>query len=137
MVKKDMKDMKDLKFMSYYTDILLFSSIFYFACGILDCTITMCGYMFYGKQFFSMELNVLVCYLLELGIPPVHMFLIPSVLIFLSLYLNVQIHKADQAELDTINYTHVWGIFFAISLIIMMGLLHLYGFLTWFYFGGF
>lgn len=119
----------------YYSDILIISSMFYYFTALMDFLITTDRYIYYGDLFFQMEMNPAICFLLKLGIPPIHMFVIPMVVIFLSVYFK-EIANEIHAE-SIIRDRVIWGMWFAICLMIMMGILHLIGFCSWFYHGVF
>ena len=119
----------------YYSNILIFASVFYFFTALLDFTITMCAYKHYGDLFFQMEMNPAICFLLKLGIPPTYMFLIPTVVIVLSLYFKYVVTEINNESI--IKDRIIWGLGFAICMVIMMGILHLMGFISWFYHGAF
>ena len=124
-----------MKYKPYYSDILLISSIFYFITAILDFSITMSAYNYYGELFFQMELNPFIYDLLKFGIPPIHMFIIPMVLIFVSIYFRILTNEKN-AE-SKIKDRVIWGMGFSTSLMVMVGITHLIGFISWFYHGAF
>lgn len=118
----------------YYSDILIISSIFYYVTAMFDFYITMVGYAFYNNLFFQLELNPVICFLLKLGIIPIHMFIVPLVILLLSIYFRFLANEMNKEYI--IKDEIIWGIGFAICLITMMGILHLLGFISWFYHGG-
>ena len=124
-----------MKYKPYYSDMLLISSMFYFITALLDFFITGSAYTRYGELFFQMELNPTICFLLKYGVPPIHMFIIPMVVLFLSIYFRILANEKN-AE-SKIKDNVIWGIGFSTSLIIMMGITHLIGFISWFYHGAF
>lgn len=121
-----------LEYKSKYTDILFFASAWYFFMSLLDFTITMRGYHYLRHQFFDMELNPYICSCLEHGFPPIYMFLIPFTLVILSYWFIKPMEKYDRCKLPN---TYILGIWFAILLIINLGIIHVLGFLSWFYYG--
>ena len=130
-----------MKYKSCYCDLLIISAYFYFLCALMDFSITMKGYFHYGNSFFEMELNTAICFLLSNGIHPIHMFIIPLVVIMLCLYLEhiiAKIRKHERIQKTTIiRDRSIWGIWFATLLISSMAILHLLGFISWFYHGAF
>ena len=124
-----------MNYKPYYSDVLLLSSMFYFHCALIDFFITLYAYASYGNLFFHMELNPFIRYIVKLGIPPLHMVIMPVIIAFLCLYFR---HLADKVNKESvISDRIIWGMGFAICLITMMGILHLLGFYSWFYHGMF
>lgn len=119
----------------YYSDILLISSIFYFHCALIDFIITTYGYAYYGNQFFQIELNSFICFLVKLGIPPIHMVIIPFTVVCLSCYFRKIANKINTYLI--ISDRVILSMGFTICFIIPLGILHLQGFSSWFYHGYF
>ena len=126
-----------MEFKIKYLFILFACSIFYLVCGVLDFIITMSGYINFGYRFFEMEFNPIICFFLKSNIIPIYMFVIPLVIVLLSVYLLVIFKKVTVKELTKIPDKTIFGIWFASMLVAMMGFLHLMGFISWFYFGAF
>ena len=119
----------------YYSIVLLLSSLFYYVFAMLDFVITMYGYFYYNDLFFNMEINPVICSFLKLGIFPVYMFIIPIIVLILSYRFYMKTYKinVDYKFSDRV----IWCLGFSNCLVIMMGVLHLLGFISWFYHGGF
>lgn len=126
--------MKMIEYKYKYGLILFIASIWYFCMSFIDYTITTIGYEKLGQQFFEIELNESISYCLLHGINPVHMFIIPFALILLSWYFLFKMRIYDRCKIKEIN---IYALSFAISLIILLGIIHLVGFLSWFYYGVF
>lgn len=126
-----------MEFKIKYLFILFACSIFYLVCGVLDFIITMSGYINFGYRFFEMEFNPIICFFLKSNIIPIYMFVIPLVIVLLSVYLLVIFKKVTVKELTKIADKTIFRIWFASMLVAMMGFLHLIGFISWFYFGAF
>lgn len=126
-----------MEFKIKYLFILFACSIFYLVCGVLDFIITMSGYINFGYRFFEMEFNPIICFFLKSNIIPIYMFVIPLVIVLLSVYLLVIFKKVNVKELTKIADKTIFGIWFVSMLVAMMGFLHLIGFISWFYFGAF
>lgn len=128
-----------MKYKTCFSEFLVISSIFYYITAMLDFSITMCGYAHYGDLFYQMELNPSICFLLKSGFPPIHMFIIPFTLICLTYYLHKKTNKVIfiYQSTEIINKKITWGILFGILLLFQMGMIHLLGFLSWFYYGAF
>lgn len=124
----------ELEYKTIYAIGLLIASTWYFCMSVLDFTITMKGFEYYGQQFFYMEINPSICLWLENGIPPVYMFLIPFTLMMLSLYFHGNMHKYNRCKVQSY---YVFGIWFATMLITALGILHALGFISWFYYDAF
>jgi len=124
-----------MRYKPYYSNILIISSIFYYITAMLDFSITMGAYNYYGDLFFLMELNPAICFVLRSGMPPIYMFILPLVVIILSTYFKKLANKLHKESM--ISDRSMWGLGFAVCLIIMMGILHLIGFISWFYHGAF
>lgn len=124
-----------MKYNPFYSDMLIYSSIFYLVFATLDLLVTTWGYVHYGDLFFIVEQNPAICFLFKLGIPPIHMVVIPYVVMLLSIYFKDIANKLH--AISIISDRVIWGMGFAICLMIMMGILHLLGFISWFYHGAF
>ena len=124
-----------MKYKPYYPIILIIASTFYLITAMMDFSITMGAYNYYGDLFFLMEMNPAICFLLKLGIPPMHMFIIPFIVTLLSYYFLIVIAKIHAKSI--IKDRIIWGIGFSTCLTVMMGVLHLLGFISWFYHGAF
>lgn len=119
----------------YYSNILIISSMFYFFTAFADYFITILAYAYYGDLFFQLESNPFICDIVKMGIPPAHMVIIPITVAFLSCYFR---NIANKMNIDSmISDRVIWSMGFAICLMIMMGILHLLGFISWFYHGAF
>lgn len=119
----------------YYSFILLLSSMFYFITALLDFLITTIAYKYYGNLFFQMEMNPLICNLLKMGIPPIHIVVIPFIVLLLSAYVMELANEINTYHV--IKDWSIWGMGFCTCIITMMGILHLLGFISWFYHGVF
>jgi len=124
-----------MRYKPYYSDILLLSSVFYFNCALIDFIITESAYFKYGDLFFQMEMNPLICNLLKMGIPPIHIVVIPFIVLLLSAYVRELANEITTYHV--IKDWSIWGMGFCTCIITMMGILHLLGFISWFYHGGF
>lgn len=124
-----------MKYKPFYSDMLLISSIFYFYSAFADYFITMCAYAYYGDLFFQMEMNPLICNFLKMGIPPIHIVVIPFIVLLLSAYVRKLANEINTYHV--IKEWSIWGMGFCTCIITMMGILHLIGFFSWFYYGGF
>lgn len=125
-----------MRYSNHFPSLLIISSLFYCFSAFADFSITMLGYSSYGYGFFDMELNPFICELLKMNIPPIHMFLIPLVLIGLSFYAK---HLVDKSPNDKyiISERLSWEYLFCILIVAMMGVVHLNGAFSWFYYGAF
>lgn len=152
-----------MRYSNYFPSILIISSLFYYFSAFADFSITMLGYSSYGYGFFDMELNPFISELLKMNIPPIHMFLIPLVLIGLSFYAKYLVDKLPEErhtkrfitlkdkmllDLQEFKYSELyiqtkiserlsWEYLFCILIVAMMGVVHLNGAFSWFYYGAF
>jgi len=107
--------------------LLIYASIFWFICGMVDYVITVSAY-YYFKYFSQLEFSPVVNFLFDYGIPPFYMWLIPLIIILFLIYVHDNVVMIDEIG----DYIYKYGAIIESVMIFYFGIIHLNGAFTWF-----